>query len=97
MATDLHVPFLQQVQQPHLDPLCQVRQLVDGKDTPVDPRYQAVVQGELVGQIAAFGYLDGIHFADQVGDGDVRRCQLFGVAVVPMQPADGRLVAVLLR
>jgi hypothetical protein len=40
---DLHVALLDQVQQPDLDPLGQVRKLVDGEDPAVGTRHQAVV------------------------------------------------------
>ena len=44
---------------------------------------------------AAARGLDGIEIADQVGDGDVGRGQLFDVAVVAVEPGDGRRVAAL--
>src|ERR1700726_2274393 len=42
-----------QGQQPDLDPLGQVRQLVDGEDAAVGARHQAVMDGQLVGEIFA--------------------------------------------
>ena len=48
-AADLHVPLLEQVQQPHLNTFGQIRELVDGEDAAVDPRHQTEVQGQLIG------------------------------------------------
>ena len=93
VATDLHVAFFEHVQQAHLDALGQIGQLVDGEDAAVHPWQEAEVQRRLVVQIAAFGDLDGIDLADQIGDGDVRRRQLLAVALFPRQPRDGRFVA----
>ena len=49
---------------------------------------QAVVDRQLVGQVAAFGDLDRVDFADEVGDGDVRRRELLAVAAVAADPVD---------
>ena len=78
---------------PDLDALGEVGQLVDGEDAAVGARDEAVVDGRRVRQVAALGDLDGVHLADEVGDGDVRRGQLLAVAPVARQPVDGRLVA----
>ena len=93
VATDLHVAFLEHVQQADLDPLGQVGQFVDGEQAPVGAGYQAVVDGQLVGQIAALGHPDGIDLADEVGDGGVRRGQLLAVPVVTVYPVHWRVVA----
>ncbi len=47
-----------------------------------------VVDGQLVGQVAPLGDLDGVDLADQVGDGDVGRGQLLAVAAVARDPHD---------
>ena len=54
------------------------------------------MHGELAGEIltAARG-LDGIEVADEVGDGDIGRGELFDVAVLRGEPGDGRGVAAL--
>ena len=91
-AADLNVAFLEDVEQAHLDPLGQVRQFVDRHDPPVGPRDQAVVERQDVGQVAALGHLDRIHFADQVRDRDVRGRQFLGVAAVTREPRDGRFI-----
>ena len=93
VALNLHVALLHQVEQAHLDALGQVGQFVDAEDAPVGARHQAVVDGRLVGQVAALGDLDGVNFSDKVGDGYVRRRQLFGVAQIPRDPGDGGGVA----
>ena len=95
MATDLDVALLENVEQPDLNPLGEVGQLVDGEDAPVDSRNQAVVQGQLVAQVAAFRDLDGVDLADQVGDGRVGGGQLLAVALGTVHPGDRRVVALL--
>ena len=93
VAANLHVAFFEDVEQPHLDPLGEVRQLVDGEDAAVHSGQQAEVERQLVVQAATFGDFDGVHLADEVGDGDVRRGELLAVALVARHPGDGRLVA----
>ena len=54
------------------------------------------MHGELVGKIGAGARgLDGIEIADQVGDRDIGRGELFDVALVARHPRDGRSVAAL--
>jgi hypothetical protein len=53
------------------------------------------MDGQLVGQVASLGDLDRVHLADEVGDADVRRRELFAVAVVGRPPRDSGRVAVL--
>ncbi len=92
-AADLDVALLEHVEQAHLDPLGQVGELVDGEDPPVRPRHQAVVQGQLVGEVAALGDLDGVDLADEVRDGGVGRGQLLREAEVPVHPPQRGVVA----
>ena len=94
-AADLDVALLEDVEQADLDPLGEVRQLVDREDAAVRARDQAVVERQLVAQVAALGDADRVDLADQVGDRDVGRRELLGVAPVARQPVDRRLVAVL--
>ena len=61
----------------------------------VRARHEAVVQRQLVGEVAALGDLDRVDLADQVGDRGVGRRQLLAEAVVAVHPVDGRVVAVL--
>ena len=93
VATDLDVALLEHVEQADLDALGQVRELVDGEDPPVRAGNEPVVQGELVGEVAALGHLDGVDFADQVGHRGVRRGELLAVAFAPVHPADRRVFA----
>ena len=94
-AADLDVALLEDVEQADLDPLGEVRQLVDREDAAVRARDEAVVERQLVAEVAALGDADRIDLADEVGDRDVRRRELLGVAAVARQPVDRRLVAVL--
>ena len=93
VAADLDVALLHDVEQADLDAFGEVRQLVDREDAAVGPRHQAVVDGELVRQVAAFGHLDRVHLTNKVGDGDVRGRQFLAVALGAMQPADRRAVS----
>ena len=93
VAADLHVALLEHVEQADLDALGEVGQLVDGEDAAVGAGHQAVVQGELVGEVAALGHLDGVDLADEVGDRRVGRGQLLAEAVVAVHPRDRRVVA----
>ena len=93
-AADLDVALLEDVEQADLDPLGEVGQLIDRDDAAICARDEAVVEGQLVGQVAAFGDLDRVDLADQVGDGDVRRRELLGVAPVTRDPVDGGRITV---
>ena len=89
-AADLDVALLEDVEEADLDPLGEVGQLVDRDDAAVGARDEAVVEGQLVGEVAALGDLDRVDLADEVGDRDVGRRQLLGVAPVARQPVDRR-------
>ena len=95
VAANLHVALFHDVEQADLDALGEVGQLVDAEDAAIGARHQAVVDGQLVGEVAPLGDLDRVHLADQVGDGDVRRGQLLAVAPVARDPVDRRVVALL--
>ena len=88
VSADLDVALLEDVEQRHLDPFGEIGQLVDGHDSPIGPRDEAVVDGELVNEIPTLRHPDGIHVADQVGHADVGRGQLLGVAAVAVDPHD---------
>ena len=92
VAPDLHVALLEHVEQADLDALGEVGELVDREDPAVGARHEPVVDGELVGQVAALGDLDGVDLADQVGDRRVGRGQLLAEAPLPVDPLDRRLV-----
>ena len=82
VAADLDVALLQDVEQRHLDALGQVGQLVDRHDAAVGPRDHAVVDRQLVGEVAALRHADRVDVADQVGHGRVGRGELLRVPVV---------------
>ena len=83
VALDLDVPLLKDVEQPHLNAAGEVGQLVDREDAAVRPRQQPVVHRQLVAELEpAPRRLDRIDVADHVGDGHVRRRELFDVALV---------------
>ena len=96
VAANLHVLLFHDVEQTDLDALGQVRQLVDAEDAAVRARQQAVVDGQLVSEVAAFRDLDRVDLADQVGDRDVGRGELFAIAAVAADPCDLDLVSILL-
>ena len=93
VAADLDIALLHDVQEADLDPLGEVRQLVDREDAAVRARQETVVDGQLVGEVAPLGHLDRVHLTDQIGDGDVRRGELLAVAAVAREPDDAGGVA----
>ncbi len=97
-AADLDVLLLHDVEEAHLNPRLEVRQLVDGENAAVGARHDAEVDNLLVGVGEPLvGGLDGVDVADEVGDRGVRRRQLLAVARLPGQPLDRRVVAPLLH
>ena len=95
VAPHLDVALLQHVEQADLDALGEVGQLVHGEDAAVGAGHDAVVEGQLVGQVATLGHLDGVDLADQVGDRGVGRRQLLAEAVLAVDPVDPGVLAVL--
>ena len=88
VAADLHVALLEHVEQTDLDPLGEVGQLVDREDPAVGARHEPVVDGELVGEVAALGDLDRVDLADEVGDRRVGRGELLAEAALAVHPLD---------
>ena len=97
VAPDLDVALLQHVEQTHLDALREVGQFVEREDAAVRAGDEAVVQRELVAQVAALGHLDRVDLADQIGDRRVGRGELLAVAGVTMDPVDRGGVAMFLH
>ena len=93
MAPDLDVAFLEDVEQADLDALGEVGQLVYGEDAAVGPRHEAVVQRELVGEVAALGHLDRVDLADEISHGGVRGGELLAVTVAAVDPGDRGVLA----
>ena len=96
VAADLDVALFHDVEQADLDALGEVGQLVDAEDAAIGARDQAVVDRQLVGEVAALGDLDRVDLADQVGDRDVRRRQLLAVAA-SREPGDAGGIAAVRR
>ena len=96
ITSDLHVLLFHDVEEADLDAFGEVWQLVDAEDAAVGARQQAVVDGQLVRQVAALGNLDRVDLADEVGDRDVGRRQLLAVAPVPLDPRHLNRVTILL-
>src|SRR5262249_45240106 len=92
VAADLDVALLQDVEQADLDLGAEVGQLVHAEDAAVGPRDQAEVHGQFARQVSAFGVLDHVDLADQVGDGHVRGGGLLLVTAFAADPVDGRRV-----
>ena len=95
VAADLHVALFEHVEQTDLDALGEVGQLVDREDAAVRARHEPVVDGQLVGEVAAFGDLDRVDLTDEVGDRRVGRRELLAEAAVAVHPLDRRVVAAL--
>jgi hypothetical protein len=93
VPADLDVTLLQDVEQADLDPLGEVRELVDSEDPTVGARHQAVVERELVGQVPPLGDLHGVDFADQVGDRGVGGGKLLAETLLTANPFDRAAVA----
>ena len=93
VAADLDVALFHDVEQADLDALGEVGQLVDAEDAAVVARDQAVVDRQLVREVAALGDLDRVDLADEVGDRDVGRGELLAVAALAVHPLDLGVVA----
>ena len=94
-ALDLNIAFLKDVEQTDLNFPCQIRQFVDGEESPVGARHETEVHGQLAGELqASVRGFDGVDVADHVGDGDIGRRQLLDVARLARQPVDGHGVTV---
>ncbi len=92
ISANLNVAFFQHVEQADLDLRRQIGQLVDAEDSPVCPGNQSEMHRQLAREISPLRMLDHIDFADQVGDRNIRRGQLFVIAVVAPDPLDRRRV-----
>jgi hypothetical protein len=94
VALDLDVALLKDVEEADLDLAGKIRELVDREDAAIGPRQQAVVHGQLVGEIqAGLRGPDRIDVPDHVGDRHVRRGELLDVARFSWQPRDREAVA----
>src|SRR5579884_170271 len=96
VAANLHIALFHDVQQAHLDALGKVGQFVDAEDATIRARNHAVVDGQFVGEVAAFGNAHGINLAHQVRDGDIGRRQLLAIAAITRQPGNLYIVSTFL-
>ena len=82
------------VEQSDLDLAGEVGEFVDGKNTAIGARQQAVVNGQFIGEVAsATRSPDRVNVANNVRDGNVGSGEFFHVALVSWKPGDGRVVA----
>ncbi len=94
VALNLDVALLHDVEERDLDLAGEVGELVDGEDAAIGARQQAVVHGELAAELVAGARgLDGVDVTDEIGDRNVRRGELFDVALDGSHPGDRRVVA----
>ena len=93
VALNLHVAFLHDVEEAHLNFSSEVGEFVDGEDSAIGAGQQAVMHGELAGElVASAGSFDGIDVADEIGDGHVGGREFFHVAMLGRQPGDRRRI-----
>ena len=90
VAADLHIPLFHDVEEADLDFFAQIRQFVDGEDAPVRAGNKTVMDRQLVRKVPPLGDFDRIDLADQIGDRDVRRGELFAVSFFAPEPGDFR-------
>ena len=96
IALNLHIAFLHDVEQGHLDLACEIGQFVDRKDSPVGARQQSVVHGELAGEVeSSTRGFNRIDIADQVRYSHIWSRQLFDVTVLWTEICNWRLIAFL--
>src|SRR5216684_6090478 len=95
VALNLDVAFLHDVEEADLNFSGEVREFIDGKNAAIGAGEKAVVNGELVGEVAAAaGGADGIDVADDVGHGHVGSGELFDETILARHPGDRSIVAV---
>ena len=98
ITLNLHVAFLHDVEKTNLNLAGEVGQLVDRKDAAIRARQQAVMNRQLVAeQVTTLRGFDRIDVADDVGNGDIRRRELFDKARVATDPIDAGRVAMQLN
>src|SRR5438105_120069 len=94
IALNLNVAFLHDVEETDLNFSGKVGKFVNGKDAAVGAWEKAVVDGELVGKVAAAASrANRVDIANYVGHGHVRRGEFFDKPVVARHPSDGSIVA----
>src|SRR6202021_4207198 len=72
IAFNLHIAFLHDVEQAHLNFSGKVRKFVDGEDAAIGTRQQPIVNGELATEcVSSASRLDVVDIADQISNSDV--------------------------
>ena len=95
VALNLDVALLHDVEQTDLNLSREVGEFVDGEDAAIGAREKAVMNGELVGEIAAATRgADGIDVANDIGHGDVRSGELLDETIFARHPGNGSIVAI---
>ncbi len=93
-AADLHVAFLEDVEECHLDAGLEVGQFVDDEEAAVCAWDEAEVDDALIGiREAEVGGFDGVYVAHEVCDADIWGGEFFDVSLVAVEPFDGSFVA----
>src|SRR5260370_8857989 len=94
ITLNLNVAFLHDVEEADLNFTSEIGQLIDGEDAAIGAREKAVMDGELVGEVAsATGGANGIDIADNVGHGYVGGGKFFDEAILAGHRGDGGIVA----
>src|SRR4029077_8152932 len=95
VALNLDVLLFHQVEQPHLNFLGQVGQLVDRENPAIGARDKSVMDSLLVSEIATLRNLNRIDLANKIRHRDIRRREFFRITSVAMEPNYFRRVALL--
>ena len=83
IAFNLHVALLHDIEQAHLDFACEIRQLINRKDSAIGTRQKPVMHAQFAtDRVSPFCCFDGIDIANNVGNGNVGRGELFDIAVL---------------
>ncbi len=96
ISLNLHIAFLHDVEQTHLNLAGEIGQLIDGKNASIGARQQPVVHRQFAAEfMPAACSFNGIDIADQIRNRDIGSRQLFYVPILGSEISDGRAVAVL--
>ena len=83
VSLNLNVAFLHDIKQAHLDLACKIRQFVNGENSTIGARKQPIVHAQFAADgVSSLCSFDGIDIADDIGDGNVGRGELFDIAVL---------------
>src|SRR5256886_11398996 len=96
IATNLYIALFHDVQQAYLNTFSQIWQFVDAENPTVCPWNHAIVNRQLVREIATLCDTNGINLADEIRDGDIRCRQLLAVTLIARQPGNLNVIATFL-